>query len=58
MINEVSTLGKSSVNEYKKAKEEMKRLGFTSYEEYMDYLEFMLIKSKQKEKTLSIGQTE
>ncbi len=58
MINGVSNPGKSSVNEYKKAKEEMKRLGFTSYEEYMDYLEFMQIKSKQKEKTLSIGQVE
>ncbi|MDE6407235.1 MAG: tyrosine-type recombinase/integrase [Anaeroplasmataceae bacterium] len=45
-----------SVNEYKKAKEEMKRLGLTSYEEYMDYLEFVRIKSKQVEKTLNVGQ--
>ncbi|MCM1196167.1 MAG: hypothetical protein NC310_03715 [Roseburia sp.] len=46
----------NSVNEYKRAKEEMKRLGFTSYEEYMDYLEFARIKSKQVEKTLNVGQ--
>lgn len=45
-----------SVDEYKRVKEEMYRLGFTSYEEYMDYLEFIRIKSKQKEKTLNVGQ--
>lgn len=48
----------TSVNEYKRAKEEMKRLGFTSYEEYMDYLEFMKFKSRKSEKTLNIGQVE
>ncbi len=32
------------------------RLGFTSYEAYMDYLEFVKIKSKQVEKTLNVGQ--
>ena len=30
-----------SVNEYKKAKEEMKRLGFTSHEDYLDCLKFI-----------------
>ena len=30
-----------SVQEFKKAKEEMKRLGFDSWEEYQDYLDFM-----------------
>ncbi len=45
-----------SVNEYKKAKEEMKRLGFTSHEDYLDCLKFIRIKSKQTEKTLNMGQ--
>lgn len=48
----------NSLNEYQKVKEEMKRLGFTSYEEYMDYLEIIKFKSKQVEKTLNIGQVE
>lgn len=56
MSNGVSNHNDDSVNEYKKAKEEMKRLGLTSYEEYMDYLEFVRIKSKQVEKTLNVGQ--
>ncbi|MDE7106435.1 MAG: hypothetical protein K2O22_04645 [Anaeroplasmataceae bacterium] len=30
----------NSVSEYKKVKEEMKRLGLTSYEEHMDIIEF------------------
>lgn len=47
-----------SISEYKKAKEEMKRLGFTKYEDYMDYLEFMKFKSRKTEKTLNIGQAE
>ena len=31
----------NSIAEYKKAKEEMTRLGFTDYDEYLDYLEYM-----------------
>ena len=31
----------NSIAEYKKAKEEMARLGFTDYDEYLDYLEYM-----------------
>lgn len=37
-LSEVSNI--NLVNSYRKAKEEMKRLGFTSYDEYLDYLEF------------------
>lgn len=37
-----------SVNEYKKAKVEMQRLGFTNYDEYLDYLEFTQKKSARK----------
>lgn len=37
-----------SVNEYKKAKAEMQRLGFTDYDEYLDYLEFMQRKTARK----------
>lgn len=55
MISEISKDNYDSVNEYKKAKEEVKRLGFSNYEEYMNHLEFMKIKFKQTEKTL-VGQ--
>lgn len=37
-----------SVNEYKKAKVEMQRLGFTDYDEYLDYLEFTQRKAARK----------
>lgn len=37
-----------SVNEYKKAKAEMQRLGFTDYNEYLDYLEFTQRKAARK----------
>lgn len=37
-----------SVNEYKKAKAEMQRLGFTDYDEYLDYLEFTQRKAARK----------
>lgn len=37
-----------SVNEYKQAKAEMQRLGFTDYDEYLDYLEFMQKRSARK----------
>ena len=37
-----------SVNEYKKAKAEMQRLGFTNYDEYLDYLEFTQRKAARK----------
>ena len=30
-----------SIAEYMKAKEEMARLGFTDYDEHLDYLEYM-----------------
>ena len=47
MINEdVSQEEKAddSVNEFRKAKEEMKRLGFDSFKEYQEYLEFKRIR--------------
>ncbi len=37
-----------SVNEYKKAKVEMQGLGFTDYDEYLDYLEFTQRKAARK----------
>ena len=37
-----------SVSEYKQAKAEMQRLGFTDYDEYLDYLEFTKIKAARK----------
>lgn len=37
-----------SVNEYKQAKAEMQRLGFTDYDEYLDYLEFTQRKAARK----------
>ena len=42
-----------SVNEYKKAKAEMQRLGFTDYNEYLDYLEFTQRKAARKSKPQS-----
>ena len=39
-----------SLAEYKKAKQEMQRLGFTDYDEYLDYLEFtQRIAAKKKD---------
>lgn len=40
-----------SVNEYKKAKVEMQRLGFADYDEYLDYLEFTQRKATRKSNT-------
>ncbi len=37
-----------SLAEYKKAKQEMQRLGFTDYDEYLDYLEFTQRRSAKK----------
>lgn len=37
-----------SVNEYKKAKEEMARLGFNDYNEYLDYFEFVKIQQSRR----------
>jgi len=37
-----------SVAEYKQAKAEMHRLGFTDYDEYLDYIEFTKRKSARK----------
>ena len=50
MINEdVSQEEKAddSVNEFRKAKEEMNRLGFDSFKEYQEYLEFKKMKQMQ-----------
>lgn len=44
---DLDALGQS-VNEYKKAKAEMQRLGFTDYDEYLDYLEFTQRKVAKK----------
>lgn len=55
IISEISKDNYDIVNEYKKAKGEVKRLGFSNYEEYTDHLDFMKIRSKQTEKTL-VGQ--
>lgn len=38
----------NSIAEYKKAKEEMSRLGFTDYDEYLDYLEYMERRAARK----------
>lgn len=35
------------INAYRKAKEDMERLGFKSYDEYLDYLEFVETKNKR-----------
>lgn len=37
-----------SIAEYKKAKREMQRLGFTDYDEYLDYLEFTQRRAARK----------
>ena len=37
-----------SLAEYKKAKQEMQRLGFTDYDEYLDYLDFIQRKTARK----------
>ena len=37
-----------SVNEYKQAKADMERLGFTDYDEYLDYLDFIQRKIARK----------
>ena len=37
-----------SIAEYKRAKEEMARLGFTDYDEYLDYLEYMERRAARK----------
>ena len=41
-------ISNDSVNEYKRAKEEMTRLGFNDYNEYLDYLEFMKIQQSRR----------
>ena len=38
----------NSIAEYKKAKEEMARLGFDDYDEYLDYLEYMERRAARK----------
>ena len=37
-----------SIAEYRRAKEEMARLGFTDYDEYLDYLEYMERRAARK----------
>ena len=37
-----------SIADYRKAKEEMARLGFTDYDEYLDYLEYMERRAARK----------
>lgn len=37
-----------AISEYRKAKADMERLGFTDYDEYLDYLEFTQKKSARK----------
>ncbi len=37
-----------SIAEYRKAKEEMARLGFTDYDEYLDYLEYIEKRAARK----------
>ena len=43
-----TTISSESIDEYRKAKEEAKRLGFNDYEEYLDYLEFVKAKKERK----------
>ena len=38
----------NDVSEYKKAKEEMNKLGFNDYNEYLDYLEFKKIQQSRR----------
>ncbi len=38
----------NSIAEYKKAKEEMAKLGFTDYDDYLDYLEYMERRAARK----------
>ena len=38
----------NEVSEYKKAKEEMNKLGFADYNEYLDYLEFKKIQQSRR----------
>jgi len=38
----------NSIAEYKKAKEEMTKLGFDDYDEYLDYLEYMEKRTARK----------
>ncbi len=46
--NEVLEDVDNSIAEYKRAKEEMARLGFTDYDEYLDYLEYMERRAARK----------
>lgn len=46
--DEEFTALEQSVNEYKQAKADMERLGFTDYDEYLDYLEFTQRKAARK----------
>ncbi len=46
--NEILEDVDDSIAEYKKAKEEMARLGFTDYDEYLDYLEYMERRAARK----------
>lgn len=46
--NEILEDVDDSIVEYKKAKEEMARLGFTDYDEYLDYLEYMERRAARK----------
>ena len=47
-IMQETSISDNSVSEYKKAKEEMTRLGFNDYNEYLDYLEFMKIQQSRR----------
>ena len=38
----------NSIAEYKKAKEEMAKLGFDDYDEFLDYLEYMERRAARK----------
>ena len=46
--NEVLEDVDDSIAEYRRAKEEMARLGFTDYDEYLDYLEYMERRAARK----------
>lgn len=46
--NEILEDVDGSIAEYKRAKEEMARLGFTDYDEYLDYLEYMERRAARK----------
>ena len=49
--NELLRSNNSYIDDYRKAKEDMQRLGFKTMEEYMDYLDYINIKKMRSNRT-------